>query len=58
MNVLECKVIEILSKPVYKYRKWWLKVRYSCYGKNATTQLLFDRKEDAEDIEVGYEFMS
>lgn len=57
-NLLECQVIEVLSSPVFKYKKWWLKVRYTCYGQSGITQLMFDRKEDAELVEVGYEFMS
>jgi hypothetical protein len=56
-NLLECEVIEVLSKPVRKYQKWWVKVRYICYGNKAVTQLLFDNKNDAELVEVGHRFM-
>lgn len=42
MNLLECTVTEITSKPYFKYDKWWLNVEYSCWGLNSKTSLMFD----------------
>ncbi len=58
MNLIDCKVIEVLYKPVYKYKKWFLKVRYECEGLKSTTQLMFDRKEQALQITVGHIFQA
>jgi len=58
MNLINCYVTEVLKEPYEKFGKWWLIVMYDGYGKIDVTHLMFDSKEDAQKVTVGYEFLS
>jgi|UPI0007605059 hypothetical protein len=63
MNVLEHYVTEIIGKPYYHDYgsgnfKWWLKVKAVCYGCDCETTLMFDTKEEADRVQLGYMFLS
>lgn len=58
MNLLECIVVEITSKPYFKYDKWWVNVNYECYGLNSSMSLMFDTEKECESVKVGHEFLS
>lgn len=57
MNLLECTIIEIISPPYFMYRKWWVKVKYTCYGQENTTPLMFDTEELSKSVKVGDIFL-
>lgn len=56
MNLVECKVTNILGSPYFKYGKWWVNVEYLAYGSTFKTGLMFESKEEAEDLKTGYVF--
>jgi len=39
------------------YRKWWVKVKYTCYGQENTTPLMFDTEELSKSVKVGDIFL-
>jgi hypothetical protein len=56
MNLIEHQVVDILSKPYEQYGKWWVKVSANSYGVVGENTLMFDTKEQAENIKSGYWF--
>ena len=57
MNLLDAHVTKILSEPYFKHNKWWVNVEYLCWGLKSKTQLMFEDKETANNISVGYKFL-
>jgi len=59
MNLLDFKVSKVISKPVYKYEKWFVEVEYfDIWGnKYDFTELMFQTFEEALACDVGYEFL-
>ena len=57
MNPVDAYVTNIIETPYFKYKKWWVKVEYECYG-IYKTELMFTTKEEAEKVYVGYEFLT
>lgn len=58
MNLVDCIVTEVLDKPEFKYSKWFVKVKYDCYGGIWETEIMVDTEEEANKIDVGYKFLS
>lgn len=58
MNLVNCYVVEILGEPYEKYGRWWVSVRFDSYGVFSTTNLMFDSREEALAVKIGYEFLS
>lgn len=63
MNLLEHYVTKIIGEPYcHDYSsgnfKWWLKVEAICYGYKCENTLMFDTKEDADKVKIGYMFLS
>lgn len=58
MNLLESIVTKRLSKPYYQYNKWCVNVEYDCWGRIEQTILMFNYKEEANAVDVGYEFLN
>ncbi|MCT3835910.1 hypothetical protein HZQ28_01165 [Elizabethkingia anophelis] len=56
MNLVDCKVLKILSEPYYQFNHWFVQVEYESYGKNDITSIMFDTKEKAEQVKVGFVF--
>lgn len=56
MNLLDCFVTKVLSKPYEKYDKWWVRVECECYGNIGEHSIMFNSKENAEEVKVGYVF--
>ena len=56
MNKVKAVVEEILGEPYKEYDHWFLPVKANSYGNVQETELMFETKEKAESIEVGYEF--
>lgn len=57
MNLLDHAVTKILSEPYDKYNKWWVRVEYECYGNKGESSIMFNSKEQAEEVKVGYVFL-
>ena len=59
MNLIDAVVTEILSVvPYKKYDRWWVDVSYNSYGVPGTTSLMFKTQEEAENVHVGYDFLT
>ncbi|MNO84273.1 hypothetical protein D3C76_756100 [compost metagenome] len=58
MNLVDCRVIEVLGKPYKRYGKWWRDVRYSSWGSDSKTELMFQTEAEAEAVQVGHEFLA
>jgi len=56
MNLLDAVVTEIISEPYFAYDKWWVKVKYNCYGSISETELMFYKENHAKELKVGYTF--
>lgn len=58
MNLVDAYVTKIKGTPEFKYGKWFLKVEADCYGRTTETELMFNSKEDADRVEIGYHFLT
>ena len=58
MNLLDGYVVQILSEPYFEYDRWWVIVRYDCYGSISQSTLMFNTKEEADGVFIGYKFVS
>lgn len=58
MNLLECTVVEVISKPYFKFDKWWVNMNYECYGLNSAMIIMFDTEKECEKVKIGYVFLS
>lgn len=56
MNVVTGEVTELLSKPFEKHNKWWVKVKYNCYGNISETELMFASIDSALKVDIGFKF--
>lgn len=56
MNLTKSVVTEVIGEPEYKYEHWFIKVRYNSYGQESETELMFNTKERAAEVEPGFEF--
>lgn len=57
MNLLDCFVTEVYGKH-FLYGKWFVQVSYTCYGQDGATEIMFDTEQEADQIEIGYKFLS
>mgnify|MGYP006994816436 FL=1 len=57
MNLLDHTVTKVLSKPYEKYYKWWVRVECEYYGNIGERLIMFNSKEQAEEVTVGYVFL-
>lgn len=57
MNTLEGKIIDIVSKPIYKEvgnHSWWeVEIKYNIYGRITKDKELFKNRKDAMELSVG-----
>jgi len=58
MNLVDCTVTKILTEPYLEYDKWFVNVQYDCYGSTYTTSIMFNEKESAEKVSIGYVFQA
>lgn len=56
MNKVDAYVKKVISEPIFRHDKWCITVLYNCYGKVSTQTLMFDNREEAEEVESGYKF--
>jgi hypothetical protein len=57
MNLVDAYVVEILDQPHKLYGKWFLEVRYDSWGGLSDHSLMFNTKEEAENVVVGHHFL-
>lgn len=53
MNLIDAKVIEILSKPYLLYGRFWVDVKVTSYGRESKTEIMCRTLEEAEAVSVG-----
>ena len=53
MNLIDAKVIEILSKPYLLYGRFWVDVKVTSYGRESQTEIMCRTLEEAEAVSVG-----
>lgn len=57
MNLVECYVTKVLSKPYKVNKLWCVKVEYDCYGHISKGTVDTFTKEEADKVDVGYKFL-
>jgi hypothetical protein len=58
MNLVDAYVVEILDQPHEMYGKWWLEIEYTCEGRRGNSKLMFNTRDEAEDVTAGYHFIT
>jgi hypothetical protein len=58
MNLVDAYVTEILDQPYELYGIWLLEVKYDSWGHESEKRLMFNTKEEAENVTVGYHFLT
>ncbi len=53
MNLIDAKIIEILSKPYLLYGRFWVDVKVTSYGRESQTEVMCRTLEEAEAVAVG-----
>jgi len=56
MNLLDAYVTEVVNGPRFEYNKYWVQVKYDCWGTKGITDLMFNNEYEAANIKVGYKF--
>lgn len=56
MSPIKAIVEEVHTEPYEGYGRWWVKVKYNCYSVKSKTLLMFETKEEAEKVKIGYKF--
>lgn len=57
MNVVDCTVLEILGSPKKIHNHWFLKVKYSAYGREDIAEIMRNTN-DFLDVVPGYKFLA
>lgn len=58
MNALEAVVVQILSEPYFECDKWWVVIRYDCWGTITQSKLMFNTEEEAKNVFIGFKFLT
>jgi len=53
VNLIDAKVIEILSNPYHLYGRFWVDVKVTAYGRESKTEIMCRTLEEAESVSVG-----
>lgn len=53
MNLIDAKVIKVLSKPYLLYGRFWVDVLVTAYGRESETEIMCRTLEEAEAVSVG-----
>jgi hypothetical protein len=56
MNLLDATVLEVLGEPYEGYGKWWVKVRYECWGREGTCSVMRQTEDEARAVAPGFVF--
>lgn len=58
MNLVDAYVQEILEAPILINGKWFLEVMADIYGIAGETTIMFNTKEEAENVTIGHHFLT
>lgn len=58
MNLVDCKVEEVISEPYYQYNSWFVNVMTNSWGHISEGTIMFKTKEEALDVKPGYVFQA
>jgi hypothetical protein len=58
MNLIEHYVTKIFGEPYEAYGMWWLRVEADCYGRIGENIIMFNTKNEAMNVSIGYEFFA
>lgn len=56
MNKTNCIVTKIIEKPHLEFNKYFMRVEFESYGVISETTLMFDYKDQADKVNIGYKF--
>lgn len=56
MNLVDCFVTKVLSKPYERYGMWCVDVEFDSYGHKSEGTIYGLTKEEADKVDVGYRF--
>lgn len=57
MNLVDCYVKKVLSKPYERYGMWCIDVEFDSYGHRLEGTIYGLTKEEADNVDVGYKFL-
>lgn len=56
MDSLIVIVENVLSNPIEKKEKWFVKVGFYCFGRYFKQDLEFNSEKEAKEVKIGYKF--
>lgn len=51
-------VTKVISGPYEEYGKWWVDVEYISWGVPGKSRLMFDSREQAQEVQEGFRFLT
>lgn len=57
MNLVDCYVKKVLSKPYERYGMWCIDVEFDSYDHRSEGTIYGLTKEEADNVDVGYKFL-
>lgn len=58
MNMIDAYVKEVTGLPRFLFNKWWVPVKYDCYGTLSETKVMCNTLEEALEVRVGHKFLA
>jgi len=60
MNLVDCYVVELLSKPFFEESSgcWGVEVSFNSYGTISKSKIFFDTEKEANKVKKGYKFLN
>lgn len=58
MNLVDCHVTEVLSRPYERNGLWCVDVKYDSWGHISKGMVFCSSEEEALKVDVGYKFKS
>ena len=58
MNLVDCYVKEVIGRPIYRYKLWWVAVKYEVENRVSSTSISFPTLEYAKRCQIGYRFLN
>ncbi|HCP2286677.1 TPA: hypothetical protein OC142_005145 [Escherichia coli] len=58
MNLVDAFVTKAISGPYEEYGKWWVDVEYISWGVPGKSRLMFGSREQAQEVQEGFRFLT
>ena len=58
MNLVDAFVTKVISGPYEEYGKWWVDVEYISWGVPGKSRLMFDSREQAQEVQEVFRFLT